>query len=93
MIIGLMTIDLHSDQFHSLKEKRAVVQSIKETVKHRFNVAVIESGHQELWQRAQISLVSLALSKPLLETLFRQVEEYILANYSVERVGVEITYP
>ncbi len=48
-----------------------VVQRVKERLRGKFNVAVAEVSHQELWQRAAIGVVSVSSS----ETNLRQVLE------------------
>lgn len=84
MMIGLLEIDLFAEHFHSLKEKRRLLSSLKERLQRRFNIAVAESAHQELWQKAQLSIVSLAADRGLLDSLFRQIEDFICQNYSVQ---------
>jgi uncharacterized protein YlxP (DUF503 family) len=84
MMIGLLEIDLFAEHFHSLKEKRRLLSSLKERLQRRFNIAVAESAHQELWQKAQLSIVSLAADRGLLDGLFRQIEDFICQNYSVQ---------
>jgi len=48
-----MVLDLHSNSTHSLKEKRKIVSSMKEKLKNKFNISLIESDHQDLWQKIQ----------------------------------------
>jgi len=48
MMIGMLVIDLFNEQFHSLKEKRQLLASLKKRLKNKFNIAVTESGDQEL---------------------------------------------
>lgn len=48
-----------------------VVQRVKERLRNKFNVAVAETNHQELWQRAEIGVVSVSSS----EQNLRQVLE------------------
>ena len=51
-----MTWELHLDACHSLKDKRQVLESLKDTRLHRkYNISVAETAHQDLWQRAEIS--------------------------------------
>jgi uncharacterized protein YlxP (DUF503 family) len=38
--IGVLTLELRIETSHSLKEKRHVVQSLKDRLRHKFNVAV-----------------------------------------------------
>jgi len=60
MPIGLLTLEIHIPQAHSLKEKRQVIRSLKERLRGQFNVAIAELDHQDLWQRALVGVVSLS---------------------------------
>jgi len=92
MMIGLMEIDLFSEQFHSLKDKRRLVSSLKERLQNKFNIAVAESDYQELWQKAQLSIVSLGQNRAFLETRFQQIEEFIYLNYALEISRMQVRY-
>jgi len=74
MPIGVLTLELHLPQAHSLKEKRMVVRSLKDRLRSRFNVAVAELDHQDLWQRAVLGVVSISSDQKALETLFEAVQ-------------------
>lgn len=60
MPIGLLTLEIHLPEAHSLKDKRQVLRSLKDRLRGRFNVAIAEMEHQDLWQRATIGIVTLA---------------------------------
>jgi len=68
-----MTLEISLPYAHSLKEKRSVVQKIRDRLRSRFNVAVAELDHQDVWQQATLGVVSISNSRPLLENVFRQV--------------------
>jgi uncharacterized protein YlxP (DUF503 family) len=59
MVVGLLTIELFIPGSHSLKEKRMALRRIKDRVK-KFNVAVSEVEHQDLWQRAGLAVVTVS---------------------------------
>jgi len=59
MVVGLLSIELHVHGSQSLKDKRMVVRRIKDRLK-KFNVAVSEVEHQDLWQRAGIAIVTVS---------------------------------
>ncbi len=91
MPVGVLTLEIQLPYAHSLKEKRAVLQKIRGRLRARFNVAVAELDHQDLWQRATLGVVSISDSQTLLESAFRQVlgeSERILghevANHSLD---------
>lgn len=73
MPIGVMTLEIQIPYAHSLKEKRAVLRRIKDHLRARFNVAVAELDHQDVWQRATVGVVSISDSQKLLDSVFRQV--------------------
>ena len=60
MPIGLLTLEIYLPEARSLKDKRQVLRSLKDRLRGRFNVAVAEMEHQELWQRAVVGVVSLS---------------------------------
>jgi uncharacterized protein YlxP (DUF503 family) len=58
VVIALLTLDVHVPHAQSLKDKRMVVRRLKDRLRSKFNVAVSEVDHQELWQRTRISVVT-----------------------------------
>lgn len=60
MPVGLLTLDIHLTDAHSLKDKRQVLRSLKDRLRAHFNVAVAELDHMDLWQRSLIGVVSLS---------------------------------
>jgi hypothetical protein len=92
VIVGLMKIDLLVKSVHSLKEKRRIVSSIKEKLKNKFNISIIESDFQDVWQKIQISIALLSGSKEIAGKIFLQCEDHIFDNYPVEILNVEIEY-
>ena len=73
--IGVLTLELRIDSSHSLKEKRHVVQSLKERLRHKFNVSVAEIAHQDLWQRATVAAVTVSSDRENAEKVLRKVED------------------
>jgi uncharacterized protein len=75
MHIGLLTLEIHLPDAHSLKEKRVVLRSLKDRLR-KFNVSVAECDHQDLWQRTTVGVVSISSDHLVLEkTLNAVVEE------------------
>lgn len=60
MPIGLLTLELHLPDAHSLKDKRQVLRSLKDRLRERFNVAVAELEDQELWQHSVVGVVTIS---------------------------------
>jgi uncharacterized protein YlxP (DUF503 family) len=92
VIVGIMVLDLHSNSTHSLKEKRQIVSSMKEKLKNKFNISLIESDYQDLWQKIQIAIAMVANSKTIVEKAFDQIENFIFMNYPVQTVTINKDY-
>lgn len=60
MIVGLCTVELFMPDSHSLKDKRQVLQSLKNRLRDKFNVSVAEVGDLDLWQKAILGLACVA---------------------------------
>jgi len=73
MPVAVLTLEIRLPYSHSLKEKRAVLQKMRDRIRARFNVAVAELDHQDVWQRATLGIVSISDSQALLEAVFNQV--------------------
>ena len=73
--IGVLTLELRLENSHSLKEKRHVLQSLKDRLRGKFNVAVAEIDHQDLWQRAVVAVVTVSSDHVHAEKVLRGVEE------------------
>ncbi len=59
MVVGLLSIELHLPGSRSLKDKRIVLRGIKDRLR-KFNVAVAEVEHHDLWQRAGLGVVTIS---------------------------------
>jgi uncharacterized protein YlxP (DUF503 family) len=59
MVVGLLSVELYLPGAQSLKDKRMVLRGVKDRLK-KFNVAVAEVEHHDLWQRAGLAVVTVA---------------------------------
>lgn len=58
MIVGSATAGLLIEGAQSLKDRRQVVRSLVERLRHRFNVSVCEVDAQVVWQRATLGIAA-----------------------------------
>jgi uncharacterized protein YlxP (DUF503 family) len=72
--VGVLTLELHLDDSHSLKDKRHTVKGLKDRLRNKFNVAVAEIGYQDLWQRALVSAVTVSSDHTRAEQTLQSVE-------------------
>ena len=73
--VGVLTLELRLDHSHSLKEKRHAVQSLKERLRRKFNVAVAEIEYQDLWQRAVVAAVTVSSDHNRAAQVLQSVEQ------------------
>ncbi|HEX5411858.1 MAG TPA: DUF503 domain-containing protein [Terriglobia bacterium] len=73
MPVGLLTLEIHLPYSHSLKEKRAVLRKVRDRLRSRFNVAVAELDHRDVWQVATLGIASVSESQQLLDAVFQDV--------------------
>jgi len=72
--IGVLTLELRIEHAHSLKEKRQVVKSLKDRLRHKFNVSVAEIDDQDLHNSSVIAAATVSPSRPFAEKVLRAVE-------------------
>ena len=60
MYYGVARLEFLLPQSRSLKEKRSVVNRLKDRLAGRFAVAVAEVEYQDLWQRAALGVALVA---------------------------------
>jgi len=72
--IGILTLELHIEHSHSLKDKRHVVKSLKERLKHKHNISIAEVDGQATWQSATIAAVTISSSRDRAEQVLMAVE-------------------
>jgi hypothetical protein len=73
--VGVLTMELRIDQAHSLKEKRHVVRSLKDRLRHKFNVSVAEIEDQDLHNSAVIAAAVVSSSREFASQVLRAVED------------------
>ena len=74
MAIISLTLELNIEQAQSLKDRRQVVRSLKDRLRHSFNISVAELDEAVTWQSATIGVTAISRSRDYLTGLMRQVE-------------------
>ena len=69
-----------------------VVRSLKDRLRARFNVAVAELEHQELWQRSLLGVVSISSDQKAIESLFEAVQRESENLLGDELVGAQLEF-
>jgi uncharacterized protein YlxP (DUF503 family) len=73
--IGVLTLEVHIEDSHSLKDKRRVIKGLKDRLRHKFNVAIAEIDGQDSWQRAVLAAVTVSSAHDHAEKVLQAVED------------------
>ncbi len=74
MPIATLTLHLRIEYAQSLKDRRQVVRSLKDKLRHGFNVSVAELDEAVTWQSAIIGVAAIANSRDYLQGQMQRVE-------------------
>ena len=74
MAIISLTLELRIELAQSLKDRRQVVRSLKDKLRHSFNVSVAELDEAVTHQTATIGVTAISRSRDYLTGLMQQVE-------------------
>ena len=73
--VGLLTLHLHIPHSHSLKDKRKVLQALKDRLRRRSNVSLAEIEFQEKWQRSLVGIVTISQTETHAREVLERVEQ------------------
>ncbi len=85
MPIAVLTLQLRIEHAQSLKDRRQVVRSLKDKLRHGFNVSVAELDEAVTWQSAVIGVAAISGSRSYLEGQMQQLEAV------AERITTELS--
>jgi uncharacterized protein YlxP (DUF503 family) len=91
MLVAMCRFDLRIPGSNSLKEKRHVVKTLTASLRSKFNIAVAEVDHQELWQRATIGVSAVASEGYHLKRVMHEVERHIGTFPAIEVLSADLT--
>ena len=75
--VGILSVELHFPDNHSLKGKRKELLSLKAQLARRFGASVAEVDHHDVWQRARLTLACVARGHRELQELLDGAERYL----------------
>jgi len=90
--VGVIVWELHLAASQSLKDKRAVLKSLKDRLHQRFNVSVAETAHQDLWQRAELTASVVSTNRRHAESVLRQADRLVAGADGARIVDTSTSY-
>ena len=75
--VGILTVELHFPEAHSLKEKRHFVRSAKAQLQNRVRASVSEVDFHDVWQRARLTVACVAREHREVTRLLDEAERWL----------------
>ena len=75
--VGILSVELHLPENHSLKGKRKELLSVKAQLQRRFGASVAEVDHHDVWQRSRLTVACVARRHGELHELLDGAERYL----------------
>jgi uncharacterized protein YlxP (DUF503 family) len=89
LVVGTCTVSLHIPGSGSLKSKRFVLKSLKDRIRHKFNVSVAEVDHFDLWQRATIAVAVVSRDGKFADQVISNVLNLIQSDTKIDVIDIE----
>ena len=89
MFVGISRIELHIPMSGSLKSKRTVVKGLIGGMRAKFNVAVAEVDHHELWQRTALGISCVSGEVDHVRRMLQEVERFVARESRVEILSTD----
>jgi uncharacterized protein len=89
MVVGTLKIEFRIQDNHSLKDKRKILRSMVDRVKHKFNASVAEVGSNDNWQRIELGVTTVGNDRRHIDSSLSNILEFIESMYLAEIVHVE----
>jgi uncharacterized protein len=88
MPIAKLTVEISIPHAQSIKDRRQVLRSVKDKLRHGFNVSVAELDDANLWNRATLGMVAISGSSAYLTGQMQELDDAL--HRLVNTLGAEI---
>ena len=76
----LLVVDCHIPHSQSLKQKRAVIKSLIDRLRARFNASVAETGFLDEWQRSVVAISLVSNNRRYLQQQIEAVDQLLTTS-------------
>jgi uncharacterized protein len=77
MPIARLTIELEIPHSQSVKDRRQVVRSLKDKLRHSFNISIAELDDAAVWNRATLGIVAISSSSSYLQGQILEIDRAV----------------
>lgn len=87
MLVVAAIFEIHIEYAQSLKEKRMVVKSLRDKLRHRFEISASEVALQDLHQRARIAVAFVTNDGSTADALLDKIRSFVESNTDAVLAG------
>ena len=87
MIVSVALFEIFIPHAQSLKDKRMVVRSLREKLRHRFEISAGEVGLNDLHQRARMAVSFVSIDDPAADAMLDRILSYVETNTDATLTG------
>jgi uncharacterized protein YlxP (DUF503 family) len=91
VFVGVERFDLRLPGCRSLKQKRHVLKTLTAAIRAKFDVAVAEVDHQDLWQRTTLAVAAVGAETYHLRRVLHEVEKLVDRWAETELIDVDVS--
>jgi uncharacterized protein YlxP (DUF503 family) len=88
MPIAKLTVELSIPHAQSIKDRRQVLRSIKDKLRHGFNISIAELDDANLWNRATLGIAAISGSTAYLTGQMKELDDAL--HRLTNQLGAEI---
>ncbi len=89
MPLGRLILEIEIPHAQSLKDRRQVIRSLKDKLRHSFNLAIAELDEAIVWNRATLGIAVISASSDYLRGQLQQIDQ--AAHRIAHNLSAEIT--
>jgi uncharacterized protein YlxP (DUF503 family) len=87
-----MTWELHLEGCRSLKDKRQILRSLKDRLRNKYNVSVAETDHNDLWQRAELTVCVVSNERVHAQDVLRHADRMVAGAAGARIMDTSTSY-
>ena len=87
MVVAVALFEIHIEYAQSLKDKRAVVKSLRDRLRHTFHVSANEVALHDVHQRARLAVSFIADRHDSADSLLDRIQNYVESNSDAVLAG------
>lgn len=91
-MLGFLKIEIYIPEARTLKDRRQVVKSIIDRIRHKYNVSIAELDEAKVHKRALLGISFISNKKIYTEKILATIEDLIHQWHRVEIINKEVIY-